>query len=94
VRFWAFLGKGSSKTPQKYFCKKSMSKTFPKTIDRDLDVSFPSTFFVLSRFRVFLSDGTSKHTKKTSCKKHRVERFLQKKRPKTHAFLGEGSSKT
>jgi hypothetical protein len=29
VRFWAFLGKGSSKTPLKYFSKKSMSKTFP-----------------------------------------------------------------
>jgi hypothetical protein len=31
--FWAFLGKGISKTPLKYFCKKSMSKTFCKDID-------------------------------------------------------------
>jgi hypothetical protein len=39
-RFRAFLGKGSSKTPLKYFCKKSMSKTFPKKIDKIFDVSF------------------------------------------------------
>jgi hypothetical protein len=30
VRLWALLGKGSSKTPWQYFCKKSMSKTIPK----------------------------------------------------------------
>jgi hypothetical protein len=28
--FWAFLGEGSSKTPQTHFCKKSMSKKNPK----------------------------------------------------------------
>jgi hypothetical protein len=82
VRFWAFLGKGSSKIPLKCFCKKSMSKTFPKKIDKDFDVSFSSTFFVLSRFRGFLSDGGLKTHKKTFCKKHRVEKFLQKIRPK------------
>jgi hypothetical protein len=82
VRFWAFLGKGSSKTPQKYFYKKSMSKTFPKISTKNFDVSFSSTFFVLSRFRAFLSDGSSKTLQKTFYKKNRVEKFLQKIRPK------------
>jgi hypothetical protein len=43
------------------------------------DVSFSSTFFVLSRFRVFLSDGSSKTLPKTFYKKNRVEKFLQQK---------------
>jgi hypothetical protein len=34
VRFGAFLGKGSSKTPQKHFCKKALSKTFGKKNDK------------------------------------------------------------
>jgi hypothetical protein len=62
VSSWAFLGKGSSKTPQKYFCKKFMSKTFSEKIDQKIDVSF-------SRFRVFLSDGSSKTRPKTFYKK-------------------------
>jgi hypothetical protein len=85
VRFRAFLGKGSSKTPYeklKYFCKKSMSITFSKKIDKNFDVSLSSTLFVLSRFRVFLSDGSSKTLQKTFCKKNRVEKFLQKKSTK------------
>jgi hypothetical protein len=59
VRFWAFLGKGSSKTPYKYFCRKKSTK-----VDKAADVSFSSTsFFVLSHFRVrvFLSNWGSKH---------------------------------
>jgi hypothetical protein len=63
VRFWAFLGKESPKTPLKYFYKKSMSKTKIKHFDNNFDVSFSSTFFVLSRFRVFFSDGSSKPLK-------------------------------
>jgi hypothetical protein len=60
VRFWAFPGKGSKKTPYKYFCKKSMSKTFPKKIDKNsMSVFFP-TFYGLSRFWVFLGDVSSK----------------------------------
>jgi hypothetical protein len=34
ARFWAFLGKGSSKTPYKYVCKNFMSKTFSEKIDK------------------------------------------------------------
>ena len=84
-----------------------MSKTFSKILTKIFDVSFSSTFFVLSRFRVFLSDGSSKTLQKTFYKKNRVEKFLQKIRPKIQnrlflenvlsrfwAFLDEGSSKT
>jgi hypothetical protein len=56
VRFWAFLGKGSSKTPQTYFCKKSMSKTFPKKIVKNFDGQFFLDFFRFMRCRVFFSD--------------------------------------
>jgi hypothetical protein len=82
-----------------------MSKTFSKISTKNFDVSFSSTFFVLSRFRVFLSDGSSKTLPKTFCKTNRVEKFLQKIRPKIQnrlflefclsrfwAFLDEGSS--
>jgi hypothetical protein len=85
--------------------KPVITKTFPKKIDKNFNVSFSSTFLVLSRFWVFLSDGSSKALNKTFYKKHRFERFLQKIRPKIQnrfflsfvlsrlrAFLGEGSS--
>jgi hypothetical protein len=74
---------------------------------KKIDVSFSSTFFVLSRFRVFFSDGSSKTLQKTFYKRNRVEKFLQKfdQKSKTDffsnfflsrfwAFLDEGSSKT
>jgi hypothetical protein len=67
VRFWAFLGKGSSKTPLKYFGKKSMSETFSKISTKQSMSVFPRLCFVLSRFRVFFSDG--KHYKKRFAKK-------------------------
>jgi hypothetical protein len=54
VSFCAFFGKGSSKTPLKYVCKKFMSKTFSKTISMPVSPRFS---FVLSRFQV-LSDGS------------------------------------
>jgi hypothetical protein len=70
VRFWAFLGKGSSKTPQKYFCKKSMSKTFSKISTKNFDDSFSSTFFLFYRvFGCFSAMGVQKHNKKRFTKK-------------------------
>jgi hypothetical protein len=82
-------------------------ESFFQNFDKNFDVSFSSTFFVLSRFRVISSDGSSKTLQKTFCPKNRVEKFLQKVRPKTQnrfflgfvlsrfwAFLDEGSSKT
>jgi hypothetical protein len=58
-----------------------MSKTFSEISEKKFDVSFSSTFFVLSRFRVFLGDGSSTALQKTFYKKNRVEKFLQKIRP-------------
>jgi hypothetical protein len=49
VRFWAFLGKGSSKTPFKHLCRKSISKTFSKTIRQ----KFRCHFFLDSRLFFF-----------------------------------------
>jgi hypothetical protein len=46
-----------------------MSKTFPKKIDKNSDVSFSSTFLFYRVFWVFLSDGSSKALQKTFCKK-------------------------
>jgi hypothetical protein len=95
-----------------YLQKVSLSKTFPKEIDnlsdKNFDVSFSLICFGFSRFRVFLIDGSSKTLQKTFYKTNRVEKFLQKIRPKIPnrffldffkkscfwAFLGEGSSKT
>jgi hypothetical protein len=59
-----------------------MSKTSPKTIDKIFDVSFSSTSFVLSRFRVFLIDGSSKTLQKTFLKKKCVEKFVPKNQTK------------
>jgi hypothetical protein len=56
----------------------SKSKTFPKKIDQNFDVSFSSTFLVLSRFWVFLSDGSSKTQQKTFCKKIVSKSFYKK----------------
>jgi hypothetical protein len=52
-------------------------------IDKNLDASFSSTFFVLLRFQVLLSDGSPKTQQKTFYKKARVEKFLPKNRQKT-----------
>jgi hypothetical protein len=70
LRFWAFLGKGSSKTSFKKKLQKVHVENFSQNFDKNFDVSFSSTFFVLSRFRVFLSDGSSKTLQKTFCKKN------------------------
>jgi hypothetical protein len=103
--FSTFLGvswQGEFKNTIKMFLQKvHFDKNF------DVSVSFSSTFFVLSRFRVFLSDGSSKTLQKSLHTKNRVEKFLQKIRPKIQnrfflefflshfgAFLDEGSSKT
>jgi hypothetical protein len=105
VRFWAFLGKGSSKTPQKHFCKNSMSKSFPQKIDKIFDVSFSSMLLLNRVFGCCSAMGVQKHYK-TNYKKRRVDQLqLQKIRPKIQnrfilgfvlsrfwAFLGEGIS--
>jgi hypothetical protein len=88
------------------FWQKVRVENFSQNFDQNFDVSFSSTAFVLSRFRVFSAMKVQKHYKKRFTK-NRVEKFLQKFRPKVQnrlfldfllsrfwAFLGEGSSKT
>jgi hypothetical protein len=108
--FRTFLGvsrQGEFKNTIQIFLQKVHVEKYFQYFDKKIDVSFSSTFFVLSCFRVFFSDGSSKTLQKTFCKKNRVEKFLQKIRPKIQnrlfleivlsrfwAFLDEGSSKT
>jgi hypothetical protein len=98
---------GEFKNTTKIFLQKVHVENFSQNLDKKIDVSFSSTSFVLSRFRVFFSDGSSKTLQKTFFKKNRVEKFSQKVRPKIQnrlfldifssrfwAFLDEESSKT
>jgi hypothetical protein len=106
IRFWAFLGKGSSKTPRTYFCKKSMSKNFPKKIDKNFDVRFSSAFSFYRVFGFFSAMGVQKHYKKRFAKIVSKSFYkkpqIKKSKPifsrffssRFWAFLGEGSSKS
>jgi hypothetical protein len=100
---------GEFKNTTQIFLQKVLSKTFPKTSTKNFDVSFSSTFFVLSRFWVFLSDGSSKALQKTfyilqkkSCRKVFLKKSTKNPKPtfsrfflsRFWAFLDEGSSKT
>jgi hypothetical protein len=90
VRSWAFLGKGSSKTPLKYFYKKSMSKTFPKEIDKKFDVSFSSAFWFYRVFGCFSAMGGQKHQQqKTFYRKILSKSYFKTidKKSKTDFFL-------
>jgi hypothetical protein len=74
----------STKTPQKYIYKKQKVhvENFSQKDRQEFRCQFFLGFFVLPRFRVFLSDGSSKALETTLRKENRVERFLQKIRPK------------
>jgi hypothetical protein len=65
------------KTTIKVFLQKVHVENLFQKIDTNFDVSFSSTFFVLSRFRVFLSDGSSKTLQKTFCKTNRQKVFSE-----------------
>jgi hypothetical protein len=78
ARFWAFLGKGSSKTPYKYFCKKSMSKTFPKISTKISMSVFPRLFWFHRVFGCFSAMGVQKHYKKRFAKKIVSKSFYKK----------------
>jgi hypothetical protein len=54
-------------------------ENFFQNVDKNVDVSFPSTFFSPSRFRVFLSDGSSKTPQKPFTQKIVSKRFYKKK---------------
>jgi hypothetical protein len=68
VRFWAFLGKGSSKTPQKYFGKNSVSKTFPKFSKKNRCQLFLDFFCFIGCFPAkFLSKFWEKFSTRNFC---------------------------
>jgi hypothetical protein len=107
VRLWAFLGKGSSKTPRTYFGKTSVSKTFPKISTKISMSVFPRLPLFYRVFGCFLAMGVQKHYKKRFTKKIASKSFLKKidHKSKTDffsnlllsrfwAFFGDGSSKT
>jgi hypothetical protein len=82
VRFWAFLGEGSSKTPQKYVHKKFMSEASPKKIDNLFYVLFLVFVCFFGRvFGCFSVMGVQKHYKNL-LQKNRVEKCLPKNRQK------------
>jgi hypothetical protein len=61
--FSTFLGvsrQGEFKNTIKIFLQKVHVENFSQNFDKNFGVSFSSTFFVLSRFRVCFSDGSSK----------------------------------
>jgi hypothetical protein len=78
---------GEFKNAIKMFWQKVRVENFSQNFDKNFDVSFSSTFLVLSHLRVFFSDGSSNTLQKTFCKKNRVEKFLQKFRPKVQNRL-------
>jgi hypothetical protein len=69
-----------------------MSKKQFRTNDKNLDVSFSSTFLVLSRFRVFLSEGSSKAVQKTFCEKNVSKRLYKRPSLKVVLRFGRGAS--
>jgi hypothetical protein len=109
VRFRAFPGKGDSKTPQIFFRKKSMSKTFPKN-RQNFGVSFPLDFFFFffyCGFGCFSAMSSKTPQKKGSTKETGPKSFYKaigRKIPtrfflgfvlsRSWMFLGEGSPKT
>jgi hypothetical protein len=103
--FSTFLGvsrQGEFKNTIKIFWQKVRVENFFQNFDKKFDVSFSSTTFVLSHFRVFFSDGISKTLQKT-CRKVFTKNSTKSPKPtfsrfffisRFWAFLGEGSSKT
>jgi hypothetical protein len=92
VRFWAFLGKGSSKTPQKYVCEKSMSKTFSEKIKGISMSGFPRFFLFIAFSGVSQRWELKKHYKKRfakrSCQKAFFFKSGQKSRVPGNCFGG------
>jgi hypothetical protein len=54
------------------------SRENSQKIDKNFDVTFSSTFFVLSRFQVLLGDGSSQTLQKTFYKKILSKSFYKK----------------
>jgi hypothetical protein len=69
---------GEFKNTIKIFWQKVRVENFFQDFDKNFDVSFSPTTFVLSHFRVFFSDGSSKTLPKTFCKKIVSKTFYKK----------------
>jgi hypothetical protein len=80
--FFGVSREGEFKNTIKTFLQKFHVENKLKSFDNNFDVSFSSSSFVLSSFRVVSSDGSSKTLQKRFYKNNRVEKFLQKVRPK------------
>jgi hypothetical protein len=106
VRFWAFLGKGSSKTPYKYFLQKvdvDVENFFQKNRQKFRSVF---DFFCFVAFSGVSQRREFKNTTKNVSQKNVSKSFAKNstETPKLFfsrfllsrfwAFLGEGSSKT
>ena len=78
----AELDKGSSKTPQIYVCKKSMSKEFPKKSTKFSMSVFPRLFCFIAFSGVSQRWELQNTTKKRFAKQIVSKSFYKKKRPK------------
>jgi hypothetical protein len=91
IRFRMFLVKGSSKTPLKYVWKKQMSKTFPKQIVKNSDVSFSSTFFLIpfsGVSQLWEFNSTTKDVlQKKSCRKVFTKKSAKNPKPTFSRFF-------
>jgi hypothetical protein len=88
VRFWAFLGKGSSKTRIQMFWQEVRVEIFSQNFGQNFDVSFSSASGVLRVFGCFSAMGVQKHYKKRFTKKVVSKGFYKKidQRSKTDFF--------
>jgi hypothetical protein len=76
VRFWAFLGKGSSKTSLMFFAKSPCRKLSPNKSTKISMSVFPRLFWLYRVFRCFSAMGVQKHYKKGFAKQIVFEKFL------------------
>jgi hypothetical protein len=93
VRFLGVSRQGEFKNTIKIFWQKVRVESIPKISTKNSmsDVSFSSTFFVLSHFRVFLAMGVQKHYKKLlqnkSCRKGFTKKSTRAPKPMFSRFV-------
>jgi hypothetical protein len=80
AHFWAFLGKGSSKTPQSYFYKNTMSKIVSERLSLQL---FRYQLF-LDFFRFILFSGASQRRELKNTTKNILQEIVSKDGYKTN----------
>jgi hypothetical protein len=87
--FGRFSARGVQKHHKNILAKSPcrVSKTFPKISTKISMSVFPRLLLFYRVFGCYFSDGSSKALQKTFCKKNRVEKLLQKIRPKVQNRL-------